>query len=52
MTTPANFVLRGLYVSAGFGLLVYSLAVSSSRVVLYVPAIFGVLLIIQGVSGA
>lgn len=52
MIAPANLALRGFYVLAGIALLVYSLAASTSRVILYAPAIFGVLLVIQGISGA
>jgi hypothetical protein len=49
---PTNLALRAFYLLAGIGLIVYSLAESSSRVVIYAPAIFGILLIIQGISGA
>ncbi|HTQ61969.1 MAG TPA: hypothetical protein VMI32_17225 [Candidatus Solibacter sp.] len=52
MAAPVNVALRAFYVLAGIALLVYSLAASSSRMVLYAPAIFGVLLMIQGISGA
>jgi hypothetical protein len=51
MTSPVNFALRVFYVIAGIALLVYSFVVSSSRMVVYAPAVFGVLLIIQGISG-
>lgn len=47
-----NMVLRTFYVLAGIALIIYTFVESSSRMVLYAPAIFGILLIIQGISGA
>ena len=52
MTAPANLALRAFYILAGIALIVYSIVLSSSRMVIYAPVIFGILLIIQGISGA
>jgi len=54
MTVSANFALRAFYVVAGIALVVYALALSYSRGIsaVFLPVIFGVLLVIQGVSGA
>jgi hypothetical protein len=52
MTVPANFWLRAFCVAAGIFLAAYSVVASSSRTVLFVPALLGILLIIQGISGA
>ncbi|MGC2830561.1 MAG: hypothetical protein WB627_14845 [Candidatus Acidiferrum sp.] len=52
MTAPANLALRAFYILSGIALIVYSFVLSSSRMVIYAPVIFGVLLIIQGISGA
>ena len=51
MTAPTNLALRAFYILAGIALIVYSFAMSSSRMLIYAPVIFGVLLIIQGISG-
>jgi hypothetical protein len=52
VTAAASLVLRAFYILAGVALIVYSVVESSSRMVIYAPAIFGVLLMIQGISGA
>ncbi|HYL62374.1 MAG TPA: hypothetical protein VE077_07105 [Candidatus Methylomirabilis sp.] len=52
MATQTSFVLRGLYVLAGIVVILFSVAESSTRAVLYVPIIFGILLVVQGVTGA
>lgn len=52
MATQTSLVLRGFYVVAGIAVIVFSLAESSTRAVLYVPILFGILLVIQGLSGA
>ena len=52
MTTPANFVLRAFYIVAGTAVIVFSIVESSRRAILYAPVIFGILLIVQGLSGA
>jgi hypothetical protein len=51
MTASVNLAFRSFNTLAGIALIVYSFVLSSSRTVIYVPAIFGVLLIIQGLSG-
>ena len=52
MTAPSNLALRAFYILAGIALIVYSFVLSSSRMIIYAPVIFGILLIIQGISGA
>lgn len=52
MATQTSLVLRGLYVMAGIVVILFSLAESSTRAVLYVPNLFGILLVVQGLSGA
>jgi hypothetical protein len=52
MTRTMDLALRGFYVLAGLGFFVYSLLESTSHTVLYLPMLLGVLLIIQGASGA
>jgi hypothetical protein len=51
MTAPANLALRAFYILAGIALLIYSLMEVSGRTSYFGPAIFGVLLILQGISG-
>ncbi|HUI76113.1 MAG TPA: hypothetical protein VLX32_14275 [Candidatus Acidoferrum sp.] len=52
MTRTADLALRSFYVLAGLGFFVYSLLESTSQMILYVPMVLGVLLVIQGISGA
>jgi len=52
MTRTADLALRSFYVLAGLGFFVYSLLESASQMILYVPMVLGVLLVIQGISGA
>jgi hypothetical protein len=51
MTASVNLALRAIYILGGVALIVYSFMLSSGRMVIYAPVIFGVLLIIQGLSG-
>jgi hypothetical protein len=45
------FALRVFYVVFGLFLLGYAITQSTARMILYAPAIFGILLIIQGFAG-
>jgi hypothetical protein len=45
------FALRALYVVLGLFLLGYAITQSTARMILYAPAIFGILLLIQGFAG-
>ena len=45
------FALRALYVVLGLFLLAYAITQSNARTILYAPAIFGILLLIQGFAG-
>ncbi|MBZ5701492.1 MAG: hypothetical protein LAN84_06565 [Acidobacteriia bacterium] len=45
------FVLRALYVVLGLFLIGYAITQSTARMILYAPAIFGILLLIQGFAG-
>ncbi len=51
MSRTFDLALRAMYIVLGAGLIVYSIVESTSRMVLYAPVIFGILLIIQGFSG-
>jgi len=46
-----GFALRALYVVLGLFLIGYAITQSTARMILYAPAIFGVLLLIQGFAG-
>lgn len=48
----ASLGIRAFYVLAGFGLVALAVFESTSRSILYVPILFGILLIVQGLSGA
>ena len=54
MTVPAKFALRAFYTVAGIAAIVYSVALVSSRGLgsVFLPVVLGVLLIVQGISGA
>jgi hypothetical protein len=52
MSRTADLALRAFYILAGLGFIVYSLVESTSRMILYIPILLGVLLIVQGASGA
>ncbi|MBZ5540687.1 MAG: hypothetical protein LAN61_09235 [Acidobacteriia bacterium] len=45
------FALRALYVVLGLFLIGYAITQSTARMILYAPAIFGILLLIQGFAG-
>ncbi|HUL16933.1 MAG TPA: hypothetical protein VLV88_13125 [Terriglobales bacterium] len=52
MSRTADLALRSFYVLAGLGFFIYSLLESTPQRILYLPMVLGVLLVIQGVSGA
>jgi hypothetical protein len=52
MTQAGDLALRAFYVLAGLGFIVYALIESTSRMILYIPILLGILLVVQGVSGA
>jgi hypothetical protein len=53
MSRYLNFAsaLRALYIVLGLFLIGYAVTQSSARMVHYAPAIFGILLIVQGFAG-
>lgn len=52
MVPTASLGIRAFYILAGIGLIVLAIFESTSRSILYVPILFGILLIVQGLSGA
>jgi hypothetical protein len=51
MSRYFNLALRSFFVLAGAALIVYSIVESTGRLILCAPAIFGILLIVQGFAG-
>jgi len=52
MVPTASLLIRAFYVLAGIALIALAVLESSSRSILYVPVLLGILLIVQGLSGA
>lgn len=52
MVQTANIAFRALYILAGLVFIGLAVAESSGKSIQFVPMLFGVLLIVQGASGA
>jgi uncharacterized membrane protein HdeD (DUF308 family) len=54
MTVPASFLVRAFYITVGIAVVVASFVMSARRGLgaIFLPLIFGILLIVQGISGA
>jgi hypothetical protein len=52
MIPTASLGIRTFYVLAGIALIALGVLESSGHSILYVPILFGMLLIVQGLSGA